>query len=118
VTAQAPERIREAAAYLAEQVGNGGVTSRTALEKLKKQVAKQYFLDRYVSNSEVIAFLEPGKRGAFEEILRVHPRRSASGIVVVTAFSAPYSCPHGIASSVRVGLGQEHPRATFSTARE
>jgi elongator complex protein 3 len=95
VTARTPERIREAAAYLAEQVGNGGVTSRTALEKLKKEAAKQYSLDRYISNSEVIASLEPGRRGTFEEMLRVHPRRSASGIVAVTAFSAPYSCPHG-----------------------
>ena len=95
MTTQEPERIREAAAYLAEQVGNGGVKSRMALEKLKKRAAKQYSLDRYVSNSEVIAALEPGAKGAFEEMLRVHPRRSASGIVVVTAFSAPYSCPHG-----------------------
>jgi elongator complex protein 3 len=95
VTAQAPERIREAAAFLAEQVVNGGVASRTTLEKLKKRAAKRYSLDRYVSNSEVIAALEPGTRDAFEEILRVHPRRSASGIVVVTAFSAPHSCPHG-----------------------
>ena len=95
MNAQTPESVREAAAYVAEQVGNGGVTSRTALEKLKKRAAKQYSLDRYVSNSEVIAALEPGTRGAIEEMLRVHPRRSASGIVVVTAFSAPYSCPHG-----------------------
>jgi len=104
VTAQEPERTREAAAYLAEQVRNGGVASRTALEKLKKRASMQYSLDRYISNSEVIAALEPGTRGAFEEMgtrgafeemLRVHPRRSASGIVVITAFSAPYSCPHG-----------------------
>ncbi len=95
MTAQEPERTREAAAYLAEQVRNGGVASRTALEKLKKRASMQYSLDRYISNSEVIAALEPGTRGAFEEMLRVHPRRSASGIVVITAFSAPYSCPHG-----------------------
>jgi elongator complex protein 3 len=95
VTTQEPERIREAAAYVANQVGNGEVTSRMALEKLKKRAAKQYSLDRFVSNSEVIAALEPSTKGAFEELLRVHPRRSASGIVVVTAFSAPYLCPHG-----------------------
>ncbi len=95
MTAPEPERTREAAAYLAEQVGNGGVASRAALERLKKRASRLYSLDRYVSNSEVIAALEPDTRGAFEEMLRVHPRRSASGIVVVTAFSAPYSCPHG-----------------------
>ncbi|MGP8057750.1 MAG: tRNA uridine(34) 5-carboxymethylaminomethyl modification radical SAM/GNAT enzyme Elp3 [Nitrososphaerales archaeon] len=93
--ASEPERIREAAAYLAEHVRNGRVESRAALEKLKKRAARLYSLDRYVSNSEVIAALEPDTRGAFEEVLRVHPRRSASGIVVVTAFSAPYPCPHG-----------------------
>jgi elongator complex protein 3 len=65
------------------------------LERLKKRAAKQYSLGRYVSNSEVIAALAPGARDAFEEMLRVHPRRSASGIVVVAVFSAPYSCPHG-----------------------
>ena len=80
---------------MAEQVGGGVIASRTALEKLKKRAAKQYSLDRFVSNSEVIAALKPGERSTFEEMLRVHPRRSASGIVVVTAFSAPYSCPHG-----------------------
>ncbi len=76
-------------------MGNGGVVSRADLEKLKKRAAKKYSLDRYVSNSEIISALEPRTRSAFEEVLRVHPRRSASGIVVVTAFSAPYSCPHG-----------------------
>jgi len=95
VTAQEPERVRRAAAYLAECVGNGEVASRTALEKLKKRAAKVYSLDRYVSNSEIISELSPGARADFEEILRVHPRRSASGIVVVTAFSAPFACPHG-----------------------
>ncbi|MGP8124272.1 MAG: tRNA uridine(34) 5-carboxymethylaminomethyl modification radical SAM/GNAT enzyme Elp3 [Nitrososphaerales archaeon] len=95
MTAQEPEKAREAAAYLAEQLGNGGVASRADLEKLKKRAAKKYSLDRYVSNSEIISALEPRTRSAFEEVLRVHPRRSASGIVVVTAFSAPYSCPHG-----------------------
>lgn len=95
MTAPEPEKTREAAAYLAEQVRDGGVASRAALERLKKRASRLYSLDRYVSNSEVIAALEPDTRSAFVEMLRVHPRRSASGIVVVTAFSAPYSCPHG-----------------------
>ena len=95
MTAQEPERVSEAAAYLAEQICCGSVDSRAALERLKKLAAKQYSLNRYVSNSEIISALEPEMRGAFEEMLRVHPRRSASGIVVVTAFSAPYTCPHG-----------------------
>src|SRR5205807_1379137 len=30
-----------------------------------------------------------------ERLLQVHPRRGASGIIVITAFSAPFLCPHG-----------------------
>ena len=71
------------------------VGSRAQLEKLKKRTAVEYSLGRYVSNSEVLSALPPGARAEFQEMLRVHPRRSASGIVVVTAFSAPFACPHG-----------------------
>ena len=95
MTEQATEGLQSAIAFIAEQVSRGKVCSRAELERLKKRVSTDYRLDRYVSNSEVIAALPPSSRVAFEETLRVHPRRSASGIVVVTAFSAPFLCPHG-----------------------
>ena len=71
------------------------MSSHAQLEKLKQEAARDFSLDRYLSNSEILASLPPGERSTLEEFLKVHPRRSASGIVVVTAFSAPYSCPHG-----------------------
>jgi elongator complex protein 3 (tRNA carboxymethyluridine synthase) len=95
VTSQALDGLRSAAAQVADQVAAGNVGTREDLERLKKAAASEYGLDRYISNSEVLAALDRGQRERFEEMLRVHPRRSASGIVVVTAFSAPYSCPHG-----------------------
>ncbi len=95
MTAQSLDRVQSATAHIADQVSRGKVNSRGELEKLKKKVASDFFLDRYVSNSEILVALPSERRCAFEEILRVHPRRSASGIVVVTAFSAPFSCPHG-----------------------
>lgn len=65
------------------------------LDKLKKQAAREFYLDRYISNAEILAAIPESRRFDFQEMLRVHPRRSASGIVVVTAFSAPFACPHG-----------------------
>src|SRR5256712_12288097 len=59
------------------------------------EAARLFPLNRFLSNAEILASLPPEKRKTFEEFLRVHPRRSASGIVVVTAFSAPFPCPHG-----------------------
>ena len=85
----------QAARYIAGVVSDGTVPSREALEKLKKRAAKLYSLDRYVPNSAIISVLPPGSKEAFGRMLQVHPRRSASGIIVVTAFSAPFSCPHG-----------------------
>jgi elongator complex protein 3 len=95
VNSQSSGRLQEALAYAAHQIEEGAVDSREELEKLKKRVSAEYSLDRYPSNSEIISSLTEDVRSSFEELLRVHPRRSASGIVVVTAFSAPFFCPHG-----------------------
>ena len=95
MTAQALDRLQEAAAYIAERVANGDVRTRRDLEKLKKRAAADHQLERFPSNSEILARLPQGSREEFGGLLRVHPRRSASGIVVVTAFSRPFACPHG-----------------------
>jgi elongator complex protein 3 len=95
VTEQAQSGLEAAIAFIADQVSKGKVGSRAQLEKLKKRASSEFSLGRYVTNSEIIASLPPKARSDLEGTLRVHPRRSASGIVVVTAFSAPFSCPHG-----------------------
>jgi elongator complex protein 3 len=95
VTERAQLGLEAAIAFIADQVSQGRVGSRVQLEKLKKRVASEFSLDRYITNSEIITSLSTKARSEFEEMLRVHPRRSASGIVVVTAFSAPFACPHG-----------------------
>ena len=92
---QTSQGLQAAVAFIAVQVSEGKVGSREKLEKLKKKAASEFGLSRYVTNSEIIAELPLESRARFEKMLRVHPRRSASGIVVVTAFSAPFSCPHG-----------------------
>ncbi|MDG7007009.1 MAG: tRNA uridine(34) 5-carboxymethylaminomethyl modification radical SAM/GNAT enzyme Elp3 [Nitrososphaerota archaeon] len=95
MTEEAFDSLQSALAYVVEEVSRGSVSSREGLEKVKKRAAVRFGLNRYVSNSEVILALPADARDRLEETLRVHPRRSASGIVVVTAFSAPFSCPHG-----------------------
>ena len=95
MTEQAQFGLEAAIAFIADQVSQGKVGSRAQLEKLKKRASSEFSLNRYVTNSEIIVSLSPKARSVFEGMLRVHPRRSASGIVVVTAFSAPFACPHG-----------------------
>ena len=116
MTEQAQSGLEAAVAFIADQLSQGRVGSRGQLEKLKKRAASQFGLSRYLTNSEIIASLPPQAHREFEEMLRVHPRRSASGIVVVTAFSAPFSCPHGTCvfcpGGPRVGTPQSYlPRS-------
>lgn len=80
---------------VAEQILSGRIDNREALEELKREVSKRFSLKRYPSNPEILQAIPKERRREFEELLKVHPRRSASGIVVVTVFSAPFSCPHG-----------------------
>jgi elongator complex protein 3 len=95
VTVQTSDKLQAAIAFIVDQVAHGRVGSRNELERLKKRAADEFHLDRYISNSEILVTLPADERPPFEEMLRVHPRRSASGIVVVTAFSSPFYCPHG-----------------------
>ena len=113
---QTKERLHGAASHVAELISEGSLRTRSDLEKAKKRAAASYSLDRYLSNSEILRALSPSARYEFEEFLRVHPRRSASGIVVVTAFSAPFACPHGTCvfcpGGPRVGTPQSYlPRS-------
>ena len=88
-------RLQGAFSFIVESIAGGGALSREKVERLKKQAALDFALDRYVSNSEILAALPRSLKPSFMETLRVHPRRSASGIVVVTAFTQPFPCPHG-----------------------
>ncbi len=95
MNAQPDSRLQDAVSFLVERICEEGVPSRERLERLKKQASREFSLDRYVSNREILASLSEPLRSQLKESLRVHPRRSASGIVVVTAFTSPFACPHG-----------------------
>jgi len=95
VNAEPEVRLQEAISYIAARIVDGSAPTRELVEKLKKQAARDFALDRYVSNSEILSALPQHLKPSFREMLRVHPRRSASGIVVVTAFTQPFPCPHG-----------------------
>lgn len=106
----APER--EALQELAELILSGRLHERPEVEKAKKAVAAKYHLDRFISNSDILLALPEKERARYTELLRIHPRRSASGIIIVTVFSAPFSCPHGTCTfcpgGPRIGTPQSY----------
>ncbi len=80
---------------IAEALREGRIRSREGLEGLKRATATKYRLSSYLSNSELSTSLSSEERERWKDIVCISPRRSASGIIVVTAFSAPFLCPHG-----------------------
>jgi elongator complex protein 3 len=86
---------RAAVESIVKSILSGRISSRRELEQAKKDAAKRYHLDKFLSNSHIYLALSPEERIGRKEVFRVHPRRSASGIVIVTVFTAPASCPHG-----------------------
>lgn len=114
MTEQSVENSSRAIAYISDRILRGEVGTRSQLERAKKEASRKYSLDRYISNSELLMSVPAGRRAGLETLLQVHPRRSASGIVVVTAFSAPFSCPHGTCvfcpGGPRLGTPQSYMR--------
>ncbi|MDA4118353.1 MAG: tRNA uridine(34) 5-carboxymethylaminomethyl modification radical SAM/GNAT enzyme Elp3 [Thaumarchaeota archaeon] len=97
-TLDSPTRSSAEQAAVASIVGSiisGSVSTRPQLERAKKEAAKEFHLNRFLSNSQIYLALAPEQREGRKEIFRVHPRRSASGIIIVTVFTSPASCPHG-----------------------
>jgi elongator complex protein 3 len=85
----------EALSSVVASVLSGSIRTRSDLERAKRQASSKYGLNRFLSNSQIYLALPEGERKDWSELIRVHPRRSASGIVIVTVFTAPANCPHG-----------------------
>lgn len=84
-----------AAGEVASLILGGRVRSRSVLERVKREAAVRHGASSFISNSAILMALPEGERRTWSWLLRVHPRRSASGIIIVTVFSAPFACPHG-----------------------
>ena len=80
---------------IAEALNSGRIKTRSQLEAEKRKIAVKYNLGRYLSNSDLLESFRHAGVSIPGQILQVHPRRGASGIIVITAFSAPFLCPHG-----------------------
>ena len=120
------EAVREIARRISMiETGNSRLTERE-IWQIRLDVCKEFKLDRVPKNSEILEFLNPAERGAFESRLRRKTVRTASGIAVVTVITKPFNCPHGTCTfcpgGVRFGTPQSYtkssPAAVFGIARD
>ena len=74
---------------------SGEVRGKADLQRLKSELVRRYRLQGIPGDSEILAAAPPEVQEAFEDVLRVKPTRSASGVAVVSVMTPPHPCPHG-----------------------
>ena len=89
---------REAAFYqdLLAALDAGPPATKAELHATKLRLARAHGLGGIPRDSSILARLPEGERGRYEDLLRVKPARTASGVAVVTVMTSPHACPHGV----------------------
>lgn len=83
--------IQEIIAEVLKQVPK----TKEQLQKIKLQIAKKYSLPKIPTNSEILENVEEDDYEIMQNILRLKPTRSLSGVVVCAVMTSPEKCPHG-----------------------
>ena len=73
----------------------GEIKNRKDLEKAKFQVCRDYQLDRFPRNSEILKMARADEKEFVIHILKKKPTRTISGVAVVAVMCPPHNCPHG-----------------------
>ncbi len=70
--------------------------SKAELHAAKLRLVKAHGLVGIPSDATILGRLDPADRDRWENLLRIKPARTASGVAVVTVMTAPHACPHGV----------------------
>lgn len=80
---------------IAQELRKNRSLGKDDFEGIKRSIASKYKLKRVPSNPEIMSALDEETKAIVEEKLSIKRTRSASGVVVVAAMTAPFGCPHG-----------------------
>ena len=93
------DKLNQALEAIVVALVNDPRLKHSKLESLKRKMAKEYNLDRFVRNSEIIEFVEStdiltnSDKESLRIFLRVRKVRTISGIAVVALMTKPSPCP-------------------------
>jgi len=79
-----------------ERLGTGEVRRKEELQRVKVELVRRHRLSGLPGDAEILARAPAELRREFEDLLRVKPTRSASGVAVVSVMTPPHACPHGV----------------------
>jgi len=73
----------------------GEIATKEDLHRAKVALCRSGALAAIPTDAEILATADPAVRSRIEPLLRTKASRTASGVAVVAAMTAPYACPHG-----------------------
>lgn len=94
---------------ISHEINSGEIPDREKLQKRKLQLSRELSLDHIPSDTEILnsGLIQAGK----ENILRIKPTRTISGVAVVAAMTSPEDCPHGQCLYCPGGTKNNSPQA-------
>jgi len=78
-----------------DRLARGDVRGKEDLQRVKSELVRVHRLQGIPPDSEILLHAPTPLRGTFDDLLRVKPTRSASGVAVVSVMTPPRACPHG-----------------------
>ncbi len=87
--------MEEAYRFIINQILNGKIKTREDLEKAKLKVCRDYNLQEFMSNAQILEKATPEERIKIAPIIKKKPTRTLSGVAIVAVMCKPHECPHG-----------------------
>jgi elongator complex protein 3 len=77
------------------EIKNQGISTQKELNKLKRDISKEFALKNIPTNIEIMLCLRSEQIKEFRSILLTKPTRTISGVSPVAIMTRPAKCPHG-----------------------
>jgi elongator complex protein 3 len=90
------EKYTRACRDILEKILSGEIEDEDLLNKIKKDVSKQYHLPGLPRNGDIIMQGAPEEQTIIKEFLKRKPVRTISGVAVIAVMTSPAPCPHGV----------------------
>lgn len=87
--------MENACRFIINEILDGNIETKEELEKAKLKVCREFKLEKFMSNSMILANATPKERLKIAPVIKKKPTRTISGVAVVAVMCRPHKCPHG-----------------------
>ncbi|MCL2156916.1 MAG: tRNA uridine(34) 5-carboxymethylaminomethyl modification radical SAM/GNAT enzyme Elp3 [Methanobrevibacter sp.] len=87
--------MKEACRLIINNIIKGKIDSRQDLEIIKRKVCREYNLEKFMSNIDILESATKDEKEIVANVLRKKPTRTISGVAIVAVMCHPHDCPHG-----------------------